>query len=102
MHLLAILDDIAFVASRPVVILPLQPVQAMGHRLEFCSATDQVSFLLTLVQVYRLLAVMSAVVPQLLWRWPLYSEIARENSMYVSERSISLCCWLHGNCERCC
>jgi hypothetical protein len=59
----------------------------MGDRLDFRSATDRLSFLLTLVQAYRLLAVMSAVVPQLPGRWPLYSEIVRENSMYVSEHS---------------
>ena len=60
----------------------------MGDRLDVRSARDQVSFLLTLVQAYRLLADMSAFVPQLPGRWPLYSEIVRENSMHVSEREI--------------
>ena len=55
----------------------------MGNRLDVCSAKGRMSFLLSLVQTYRLLAVMSAAVPQLPGRWPLYSEIERENSMYV-------------------
>ena len=62
----------------------LQPVQVMGDRLDLRSAKGRISFLLSLVQAYRLLAVMSAAVPQLPGRWPLYSEIERENSMYVS------------------
>ena len=51
----------------------LQPVQVMGDRLDVRSAKGRMSFLLSLVQAYRLLAVMSAAVPQLPGRWPLYS-----------------------------
>ncbi|KAL0029075.1 hypothetical protein WJX77_004794 [Trebouxia sp. C0004] len=61
-----------------------QPVQVMGDRLDVRSAKGRMSFLLSLVQAYRLLAVMSAAVPPLPGRWPLYSEIERENSIYVS------------------
>ena len=61
----------------------LQPVQVLGPRLDFSDAKDWLSLLLSLVQAYRLLSVMSAAVPQLPGRWPLYSEIERENSMYV-------------------
>lgn len=61
----------------------LQPVQVVGPRLDFCNDKDRSSFLLSLVQAYRLLSVMSAAVPPLPGRWPLYSQIERENSMYV-------------------
>lgn len=60
---------------------PVQPVEVVGNQLDLCSLEDRLSFLLSLVQAYRLLAVMSAAVPQLPGRWPLYSEIVRENSM---------------------
>ena len=68
----------------------LQPVQVMGDRLDLRIAKGRMSFLLSLVQAYRLLAVLSAAVPQLPGRWPLYSEIERENSMYVS--CMTQCC----------
>ena len=42
---------------------------------------------------------MSAAVPQLLGRWPLYTEIVRENSMYVSKHSYYNVIALH-NLER--
>lgn len=58
-------------------------MQALGNRLHFRSAENRLSFLLSLVQAYRLLAVMSAAVPQLPGRLPLYAEFERENSMYV-------------------
>lgn len=61
----------------------LQPVQVLGPRLDFCNDKDRSSFLLSLVQAYRLLLVMSAAVPPLPGRWPLYSQIERENSMCV-------------------
>ena len=61
-----------------------QPVQVMGDRLDLRNAKGRMSFLLSLVQAYRLLAVMSAAVPQLPGRWPLYSEIERDHSTYVS------------------
>lgn len=61
----------------------LQVVQPVGELLEFGSLQDRRSLLLSLVQAYRLLVVMSASVPQLPGRIPLYSEIVRENSRYV-------------------
>lgn len=61
-----------------------QPVQEMGPQLDFCCAKDRVSFLLSLIQAYRLLAVMSAAVPRLPGRRPLFHEIVTEHSMYVS------------------
>ena len=50
MDLLAILGDNAFVASRPVVRLPLRCslCKRWGDRLDFRSATDRLSFPLTL------------------------------------------------------
>jgi hypothetical protein len=89
MKSLAILASADFVPSNlfcpsGLIASALQPVKVMGHRLDFRIAKDRLSFLLSLVQAYRLLAVMSAAVPQLPGRWPLYSEIARENSMCVS------------------
>lgn len=68
----------------------LQPVQAVGPRLDFCSIRGRVSLLLSLVQAYRLLAVMSTSVPQLRGRIPLYSEIARGNSMCVSGQPLQI------------
>ena len=62
----------------------LQPVQAVGPTLDFSTIRDRVNLLLSLVQAYRLLAVMSRSVPLLPGRNPLYNEIARENSMCVS------------------
>lgn len=62
----------------------------MGDRLDVCHAKGRMSFLLSLVQAYKLLAVVSAAVPQLPGRWPLYSEVDRENSMYVS--CMTSCC----------
>ncbi|DBB14133.1 TPA: hypothetical protein ACH3X3_001085 [Trebouxia sp. C0006] len=62
-----------------------QPVQVMGDRLDLRIAKGRMSFLLSLVQAYRLLAVLSAAVPQLPGRWPLYSEIERENSILLME-----------------
>ena len=62
----------------------LQAVQAVGPTLDFCSIQDRVSLVLSLVQAYRLLAVMLTSVPQLPGRIPLYSEITRENSVCVS------------------
>lgn len=62
----------------------LQPAQVMGDWLDVRSAKGRMSFLLSLVQAYRLLAVMSAAVPQLPGRRPLYSETERENGMYDS------------------
>ena len=59
----------------------VQRVEVMGNKLDLRSGEDRLSFLLSLVQAYRLLAVMSAAVPQLPGRWPLYSEIVRGNSM---------------------
>ncbi|DBB03176.1 TPA: hypothetical protein ACH3X1_013344 [Trebouxia sp. C0004] len=58
-----------------------QRVEVMGNKLDLRNGEDRLNFLLSLVQAYRLLAVMSATVPQLPGRWPLYSEIIRENSM---------------------
>lgn len=57
-------------------------MELLGNQLDLRTGEDRLSFLLSLVQAYRLLAVMSAAVPQLHGRWPLYSEIVRENSMY--------------------
>lgn len=91
----------------------LQPVQA-GPRLDFCSIQDRVSLLLSPVQAYRLLAIMSTSVPQLPSRIPLYFEIARENSMseqpYVqwllaqyAERELQASCFQgHRHCALCC
>ncbi|DBB09237.1 TPA: hypothetical protein ACH3X3_007820 [Trebouxia sp. C0006] len=62
-----------------------QPVQVVGPRLDFFSIQDRVSLLLSLVQAYRLLAVMSKSVPPLPGRIPLYQEIATENSIIVME-----------------
>ncbi|KAL3130737.1 hypothetical protein ABBQ38_000083 [Trebouxia sp. C0009 RCD-2024] len=62
-----------------------QPVEVLGRRLDLRTGKDRLRFLLSLVQAYRLLAVMSAAVPQLPGRWPLYSEIVRENSIVLME-----------------
>ena len=66
----------------------------MGDRLDVRNGKGRVSFLLSLVQAYRLLAVMSAAVPKLPGRWPLYSEVETENSMYVSV--LTQCCAFAG------
>ncbi|KAL0018074.1 hypothetical protein WJX77_001729 [Trebouxia sp. C0004] len=60
-------------------------VEVMGNKLDLRNGEDRLNFLLSLVQAYRLLAVMSATVPQLPGRWPLYSEIIRENSIILME-----------------
>ena len=78
----------------------LQPVQVVGPRLDFFSIQDRVSLLLSLVQAYRLLAVMSKSVPPLPGRIPLYQEIATENSMCVSGQLPQLLTnRLHGTSE---
>ncbi len=68
----------------------LQPVQAVGPTLDFSTIRDRVNLLLSLVQAYRLLAVMSRSVPLLPGRIPLYNEIARENSMCVSGQRLQI------------
>lgn len=65
----------------------VQPIELIGGQLDVGSGEDRLSFLLSLVQAYRLLVVMSEAVPPLPGRWPLYSEVVRENSMYDSKHS---------------
>ena len=65
----------------------VQPIEVIGSQLDVRSGEDRLIFLLSLVQAYRLLAVMSEAVPPLPGRWPLYSEVVRENSMYDSKHS---------------
>lgn len=62
----------------------VQPIQLMGKQLDLRIVENRWSFLLFLVQAYRLLAVMCAAVPQLLGRWSPFSEIVTEDSMHVS------------------
>ena len=52
----------------------LQGVRPVGEELDFRSLQGRASLLLSLVQAYRLLAVMSKSVPRLLGRIPLCSK----------------------------